>query len=1145
MVYDKELEIQLQFLEEAQEYLRTLESQLLGLAQAIDADKINEALRAAHSIKGGAGLMGFQSLSDLAHRLEDGLKVLKVQRQSLDVDGSLEQLLLACVDGLGKVIACDRQSLATEGDRPRPTKAPDWLLEQIEPAYQQLYERLGTPQDEDAYSLLSPEDGQDIIPLLFETEVEGCLQRLEAAIHEQSPRLKEEVEILAQELEGLGEMLQLESFSQLCQSIGVQIAQTETADATAISTLAQAALQAWRRAQALVLTGNLAAIPTELRTEHSDSGAFAASWAGEMAGVSASTMSSAFPAELHSEATAACAADHAAMLEAAAVEDHAVADYFADQVADQVDFQFAGAEYGESAADLAATEISGASAALDGEDVADFTPSASQSASSEQAPRFEAPAAANASGSFHSQSGDRPVDRPMDRPVDRPVIAPTQQSHRSSNTHPTETPQDNTVRVSVQQLNQLSDLFGELTIDRNALSLYLKRLRNLTRLLNRRVKILEQASSELRTTYDRLATDGGRSPRPSALKLLPSSETRSAQPGDRNRPAQPSSTLPNSGAEPNSNQATDWFPQSSPSSAPQPSEHRLGAGLGGGFDALELDRYEDVHLLSQDILETIVQVQEVTTDIDLTLEEVEQASRTLDKTANQLQSRLTQVRMRPLSDLVDRFPRALRELCLQHGKKVRLQVNGASTLIDRNILEALNDPLMHLLRNAFDHGIEDPQTRLAQGKPEEGVIKIQAFHRGNRTFITIQDDGQGIPLEKIRAKAIAMGLDPSLLGVASEEELVSLIFEPGFSTKEQVTSLSGRGVGMDVVRDHLKQIRGDIKVETKAGYGTTFTLSVPFTMSVVRVLIAESNDMLIGFPSDVIGEMLKLEPEKIVRVGNSEMLNVQGNLVPLVVLSRWLRFPGPRHPYRLETPPSISEPVVLLVEHNNQIFGIQIESCWGEQETAVRRIKSTIPLPAGFSNCTILGDGRVVPLVNIPELLHWIASASAETADPPAPLSAPLGDRQFRLADIDSLLPGQAALLEQQPAILVIDDSINVRRFLALTLEKAGYQVEQAKDGQEAVEKLRAGLQVNAVVCDIEMPRLDGYGFLAKVKSDPQFEHLPVTMLTSRTSAKHRQLALSLGAIAYFSKPYNEQTLLSTLAQHIHGSSELSASAAL
>lgn len=1102
MAYDKELEIQLQFLEEAQEYLRTLESRLIGLAQAIDAEKVNEALRAAHSIKGGAGLMGFRTLSDLAHRLEDGLKVLKVQRHSLAVDGSLEQLLLQCVDGLGKVITCDRQNLSTylstdsstgsltgstQGDRPGPAPIQDELLQQIEPLFQQLYERLGTPQDEDAYSLLSPEDGQDIIPLLFETEVEGCLQRLESAIGEQSPRLKEEVEILAQELEGLGEMLQLEGFTQLCQSITQQISQAPAEDAAAIANFAQAALQSWRRAQALVLTGNLAAIPTEMRL---------AVAAPAVSGLAGSIEPIGVMPDLADEAIA-IQADLAAALE----------------TAEAIDFAEASLEMAAAASSAAAADNPYAQPPTPSD--ADSAVSAAEP--SMQSDGFGAYVATNVAASIAAAASRASA-------AARSGVTSSRQAQAGSHAPAAEAMQDNTVRVAVQQLNQLSDLFGELTIDRNALNLYLKRLRNLTRLLNHRVQTLEQSSSELRTTYDRLATGVRRSPLQSTLKLLPSSEARSAQPAA------------------STDFAANQQPSHSWAAAPAVSAHRFEDGSGSGFDELELDRYEDVHLLSQDILETIVQVQEVTTDIDITLEEVEQASRTLDKTANQLQSRLTQIRMRPLSDIVDRFPRALREMCLQFGKKVRLEVSGANTLIDRNILEALNDPLMHLLRNAFDHGIEDPQTRLSRGKAEEGVIKIQAFHRGNRTFITIQDDGQGIPIEKIRAKAIAMGLDPALLRAASEEELVSLIFEPGFSTTEQVTSLSGRGVGMDVVRDSLKQIRGDIKLDTKAGLGTTFTISVPFTMSVVRVLIAESNDMLLAFPSDVIGEMLKLEPENVIRTGGSEMLNVQGNLIPLVVLSRWLKFHGPRHPYRLETPPSISEPTVLLVEHNSQVFGIQIESCWGEQETAVRRINSTIPLPAGFSNCTILGDGRVVPLVNVPELLHWIASA--EVADLPVPLDSQAPNAYLTWAEFGQLPPENAVSAAQQPAILVVDDSINVRRFLALTLEKAGYQVEQAKDGQEAVEKLRAGLRVNAVVCDIEMPRLDGYGFLAKVKSDPQFEHLPVTMLTSRTSAKHRQLALSLGAIAYFSKPYNEQTLLTTLAQHIHGPSYLAASVA-
>jgi chemosensory pili system protein ChpA (sensor histidine kinase/response regulator) len=248
-----------------------------------------------------------------------------------------------------------------------------------------------------------------------------------------------------------------------------------------------------------------------------------------------------------------------------------------------------------------------------------------------------------------------------------------------------------------------------------------------------------------------------------------------------------------------------------------------------------MDRYSDLHLLSMEVMETIVQIQEVTSDIGLSLEDTDSTARELNQTAKQLQTNLTRIRMRPLSDLVGRFSRALRDLSLQYGKLVELKVLGKGTLIDRSILEALSDPLMHLVRNAFDHGIEDPATRQAQGKPAQAVIEIKAAHRGNQTIITVSDDGNGINLNKIRARAEAMGLDAGLLAAASEDELLSLIFEPGFSTADQVTALSGRGVGMDVVRNNLKQIRGDIRVDTQPGRGTTFTLTVPFTLSVARV----------------------------------------------------------------------------------------------------------------------------------------------------------------------------------------------------------------------------------------------------------------------------------------------------------------------
>jgi two-component system, chemotaxis family, sensor histidine kinase and response regulator PixL len=993
MAQDKELEIRLQFLDEAQEYLETLESRLLGLAQAVDAEKINEALRAAHSIKGGAGLMGFQSLSDLAHRLEDGLKVLKIQRGSVTVDASLEQLLLQCVDCMGRVIRCDRtQAKETGSLTPAP---PDWLAQEAHPLFQQLHERLGDPQEEDAHSMLSPEDGQDIIPLLFETEVEGCLQRLESVLARRDPRLKEEVAILAQELEGLGEMLQLESFVQLCQSISQQI---ESISDDQIVSVAQASLQIWRRTQALVMTGNLANIPRELPPVAEIAESF--------------DLADAVPATAE------------------------------DLLADTLE------------ADLAQWLAAEAEA--------------------------EAEAEAPASPAAIAAAIPQP-DSAANAAWVEPPAAP-------------ETLPENTVRVPVLQINQLSDLFGELTIERNRLELEVKRLRDLVLNLQDRLRVMDQINSDLRSAYDRVATQ-------STNAVL-------------QQPLLPAAA----GQAVGHNGHTQTLLQDTPDTA----------AIHEQFDVLELDRYRDMHLPFRETIETIVQLQEVGADIDLSLDNTEQTCRDLRKTARQLQKNLTQLRMRPLSDIFDRFPRALRQMSLQYGKPVDLKIQGGRTLVDRNILEALQEPLTHIIRNCFDHGIEDGDTRLAQGKPAKGLIEIRAYQQSSRTLITVRDDGGGIDTDKIRAKARQMGLDEGLLGAASDQELLSLIFEPGFSTAGQVTDLSGRGIGMDVVRSRLKEIRGDIQVDTQPGLGTTFTLSIPYTLSVTRVLVVESHGMRMAFPVDAIEELFLLAPEQIMSTAGKEMFEWEDQIVQLVPLSRWLVF---NCPVQLESPeiaPTIAAPTVLLVEHNSRLVGIQVERSWGEQEVAIRRIEGNLPMPPGFNSCTILGDGQVVPLVNVPELLYWVASLEV-TGDSPEGQPPAAG---YLPASQGPSTPLQGAGLKrpQRPTVMVIDDSINVRRLLALTLEKVGYQVIQAKDGQDALDKLNSGLAVSAVLCDVEMPRLDGYGFLAQLKAQPDYEALPVAMLTSRGSEKHRQLAANLGAAAYFTKPYNEQFLLKTLA---------------
>ncbi len=922
MPQDKELEIQLQFLEEAQEHLNTIEENILGISAhaGIERQRMDAILRAAHSIKGGAAVMGFQTLSDLAHRLENFFKVIKTNPQAVDAQG--ESLFLSAVDCLRQVVAVNRQT---------PVVEEQWLASHINPVFEQLYERLGDPKQEETVTQLLPQEGLDMGKMLFESEVEAYLQQLEAALaNRDKPGLAAEVTEIAQDLSDLGEMLQLTAFNSLC----VSVKQHLEATPERTEEIAQAALQAWRRSQAAVEIGQSDTIPASLDLDNP-----------------------------------------------------------------------------------AANEISVIA-------INDNTP------------------VINSSTAELTPSGFLGVSD---------AIAPEVKE------------QENTVRVPLKQLEELNDLFGELTIERSGLDLQLERIRNSVKILERKVRSLQQSYTRRQTT----AYQKQPKPSPPLAKLL-------------SDVAFSIDTQPRQGQQPSS----------------QPNIHTDSNPSNQSADST-----------SSEVMANIVQLQEVTEDIDLCLQETDQIVGDLNRTAKQMQNCISQLRMRPFSDLVGRFPRALRELALQYGKNVGLKVQGGDTLVDRSILDALGDPLMHLLRNAFDHGIEDPQTRHACGKPEQGLIEIKAIYQGNQTLITFRDDGRGIDLDKVRSRAWQLGLDTDAIAAASDEEILTLIFEPGFSTTEQVTALSGRGVGMDVVRTNLRQIRGDIKVETQLGIGTTFTISVPLTLSIARVLLVESKGMVLAFPTTAIEEMLLLNSEQISTIEGKTVLRWQEYIVPIIYLTDWLKFRCPQLSAETEATPLMGVPTVLLISHGQEWVGLQVDRCWGEQEVAIRAVEGTIPMPPGFTGCTILGDGRVVPLVNAPELLHWIATSQQEP----------------------SLEPQHRSAQPSQKTILLVDDSINVRRFLSLTLEKAGYHVEQAKDGQDALEKLLSGLQLTAVVCDVDMPRLDGYGFLARVKSNPAFKQLPIVMLTSRSGDKERQLALNLGATTYFSKPYNKQELLEAL----------------
>ncbi len=1145
---DQEQQVKLQFLDEATDYLDTLESGLLGLGTGAVADKqLDGLLRAAHSIKGGAAMMGYKTLASLGHHLEDYFKIIQYGKAA-PPDGQIEQLMLGTVDKLRQIVALNRQG--KDADQA-------WLAERVDPLFAQLRDRLGEFNPEDEANMLASESGEDILGFMFETEVERSLTQLEEAVDsDNSNSLFDELVITGEELGGLAEMLELPALATLCQSVQQHL----TAQTHQVHAIAALAIAAWRRTQALVLIGQIANLPEEI--ELPGSGIVSINQSPEIPdfyradppifnlneaetipgwGDDANFNESAVIALSEAETVPEWSninldpIDPNPIRELVDLQDFAIdppitiADLGGDQMADSVQFgAYSDAHDLSTLADPFAEFTSSfppafstitASDELEELTLAELTEldtrehgveSLSQENTQADSIAVEPPELVDAferldlSGDlsfdtdipelFSELSGFLPdiaakdlssavfnitpkpkVDYLAQEAADlfsaldaAPEVIDESHHHNSDNTSAvSSTAQvvEQTIRVATKQLEEIGDLFGELTIDRNGLNLHLQGLRQLVVNLQLKVKQLEQSNFNLSEAYDASAVD----------KQDPTAQI-------HNNPS-------------------------------------LSSDFTSELDLLEFDRYSELHILSQEVMDTIVQIEELTTDLDLQLNDAERTNRDLNRTAKQLQTGLTQVRMRPVSELFNRFPRAIRNLSIEHSKPIDLQLKGGTTLIERGILESLNDPLMHLVRNAFDHGIEPSATRLANGKSATGKIEINATYRGNQTVITIKDDGGGIDLDKIRAKVKKMGMDDKEIANFKDKELIDLIFEPGFSTAAKVTDLSGRGVGMDVVRTNIRALRGDVSVETKLGKGSTFTITVPFTLSVVRVLLVEVNGLWLAISSNIVEEIILLNPENVISTAGQKMLQWDDFTVRLIQPSQYLHLPEFSTQLATASIPTIDRPTVLMIDQGQDIVALQIDKFWGEQEVTIRQPLGSLKMPSGFTGCTILGDGRIVPLLDAIEFIRWVDGDFAIAKSATSTLN---------FLDDDSR---STPTIVQKPRILVVDDSINVRRFVALTLEKAGYLVEQAKDGQEAIEKLQAGLQAQAVVCDVEMPRMDGYGFLATVKGLAPFKHIPVLMLTSRSGDKHRKIAMNLGASGYFSKPFKEQELLETLTQ--------------
>jgi len=646
---------------------------------------------------------------------------------------------------------------------------------------------------------------------------------------------------------------------------------------------------------------------------------------------------------------------------------------------------------------------------------------------------------------------------------------------------------EQTMRVPVKHLDNLSNLVGELVVNRNSLEEDQERLRQSLDNLLYQVQQLSDVGQRMQDLYER--------------SLLESSLLASRQ------------------------SYRSAFSAATPARESGIFAQTANA-TGIEYDPLEMDRFTGFHSLSQEMIELIVRVRESSSDIEFIVDETDQVTRMFRQVTTQLQEGLTRSRMVPFAQTADRLPRAVRDIAMKVGKQAELSVEGRETLIDKMILEQLYDPMTHLVNNAITHGIESPEVRRAAGKPPAGRITIRAFHQGNQTIISVSDDGAGIDLERVKVKAIEKGLITAVEAQGMTRlDLYDLLFHAGFSTKDQADDFSGRGVGMDVVRTSLSEIRGAINTDSTFGKGTTFTIRLPLTLSISKALCCISDRARIAFPMDGVEDMLDVPKERIQTNDEGQAcIPWRDSLLPLRPLNDLLSYSrhlGRGNVYGGNQEDDIVSIVVLRSAGN--FLALQVDQVLGEQEIVIKQLEGPIPKPVGVAGATVLGDGRIMPIADVLELIDLSMGR----------IRKDVGGSLWEQGGVSMVQ--EAPIAKTEPTVLIVDDSITVRELLSMTFNKVGYRVEQARDGQEAWEKLRAGLPCDIVFCDIEMPRMDGLELLSRIQKDPSLSHLPIAMLTSRGADRHRQMAVSFGASGYFTKPYLEEALLDAAQRMLKG----------
>ena len=524
------------------------------------------------------------------------------------------------------------------------------------------------------------------------------------------------------------------------------------------------------------------------------------------------------------------------------------------------------------------------------------------------------------------------------------------------------------------------------------------------------------------------------------------------------------------------------------------------------FDPLEMDRYSSMQQLSRALMESASDLIDLKDTLTHKTRDAETLLLQQSRVNTELQEGLMKTRMVPFQRLVPRLRRIVRQVSLELNKQVDLRVYNAEGEMDRTILERMISPLEHMVRNAVDHGIEHTEQRLQSGKDAQGSIELDIRRDGGDVVLTMRDDGKGINLEAVRRKAIERGMTTPDARL-TEEEVMQFILQPGFSTAEVVTQISGRGVGMDVVSSEIKQMGGSVEIRSNAGIGTEFEVRLPFTVSVNRALMVRVGDDLYAVPLNNI--------QGIVRASVAELQS----LYEQPVSERRFEYAG--NDYRLdylgamldvEAQPKVTAqhlPLPLLLIRGSVPFALQVDSLLGSREIVVKSLGPQFASVMGISGGTILGDGSVVIILDLPAMIRTQSSLEYQRAKALDMQEAERRHEQER----------------RLPRVLVVDDSVTVRKVTTRLLERHGMEVFTAKDGVHAMETLQDH-RPDVMLLDIEMPRMDGFEVASLVRHDARLKDIPIIMITSRTGDKHRERAMSIGVNEYLGKPFQEDRLL-------------------